>query len=143
MWSSSTRPADPPRGHDPRDVGPQAVVVGDEKQLPPTAFFLASAAEDDGPMKRTTQLAAVRRLRIDPRGTRDGLLPPPRTLAWHYRSRDERLIAFSNAADFYHWQLTTFPGSRSGAYRTSWFRTSPGSGQEEQLPTRSSRSSIS
>ncbi len=41
-------------------------------------------------------------------------LPPPngtRTLAWHYRSRDERLIAFSNAQpNLYNWALTTFPG---------------------------------
>jgi very-short-patch-repair endonuclease len=33
------------------------------------------------------------------------------TLNWHYRSRDERLIAFSNAQpDLYDWSLTTFPG---------------------------------
>jgi hypothetical protein len=42
------------------------------------------------------------------------LLPPPwgtRTLSWHYRSRDERLIAFSNAQpSLYAWALTTFPG---------------------------------
>ena len=42
------------------------------------------------------------------------LLPPPkgtRTLGWHYRSRDERLIAFSNAQpSLYDWSLTTFPG---------------------------------
>ena len=41
-------------------------------------------------------------------------LPPPtgtRTLGWHYRSRDERLIAFSNAQpNLYNWALTTFPG---------------------------------
>jgi hypothetical protein len=43
-----------------------------------------------------------------------GLLPPPkgtRTLGWHYRSRDERLIGFSNAQpNLYDWSLTTFPG---------------------------------
>jgi very-short-patch-repair endonuclease len=43
------------------------------------------------------------------------LLPPPkgtRTLGWHYRSRDERLIAFSNAQpNLYDWSLTTFPGA--------------------------------
>jgi very-short-patch-repair endonuclease len=42
------------------------------------------------------------------------LLPPPkgtRTLNWHYRSEDERLIAFSNAQPYlYNWALTTFPG---------------------------------
>jgi hypothetical protein len=31
--------------------------------------------------------------------------------AWHYRSKDERLIALSNAqASLYNWRLTTFPG---------------------------------
>jgi hypothetical protein len=42
------------------------------------------------------------------------LLPPPkgsRNLGWHYRSRDERLIAFSNAQpNLYDFSLTTFPG---------------------------------
>ena len=33
-----------------------------------------------------------------------------RQLLWHYRSRDERLIAFSNA-HFYDRTLTTFPGT--------------------------------
>ena len=36
-------------------------------------------------------------------------LLPPRTLDWHYRSHDERLIAFSNAY-IYDRMLTTFPG---------------------------------
>ena len=43
------------------------------------------------------------------------LLPPPygsRTLQWHYRSRDERLITFSNSREhLYDWSLTTFPGA--------------------------------
>ncbi len=46
------------------------------------------------------------------------LLPPPhgtRRLEWHYRSRDERLIAFSNAQpSLYDWSLTTFPGVAGG-----------------------------
>jgi very-short-patch-repair endonuclease len=46
------------------------------------------------------------------------LLPPPigtKRLNWHYRSRDERLIAFSNAQpQLYDWSLTTFPGAATG-----------------------------
>ena len=46
------------------------------------------------------------------------LLPPPigtKRLNWHYRSRDERLIAFSNAQpQLYDWSLTTFPGAETG-----------------------------
>ena len=43
------------------------------------------------------------------------VLPAPigtRTLAWHYRSQDERLIAFSNAQpSLYDYGMTTFPGA--------------------------------
>ena len=35
---------------------------------------------------------------------------PTRRLTWHYRSRDERLIAFANAT-MYDGGLTTFPGT--------------------------------
>ena len=56
------------------------------------------------------------------------LMPPPagtRTLAWHYRSRDERLIAFSNAQPtLYDFGLTTFPGVSGSASA----RTVPGIG---------------
>ena len=49
------------------------------------------------------------------------LLPPPigtKRLLWHYRSKDERLIAFSNSQPgLYDWSLTTFPGSRAGRGR--------------------------
>jgi very-short-patch-repair endonuclease len=52
---------------------------------------------------------------LDVMGT---LLPPPigtKRLNWHYRSRDERLIAFSNAQpQLYDWSLTTFPGAETG-----------------------------
>ena len=39
-------------------------------------------------------------------------LVPEQMLTWHYRSRDERLIAFSNAR-IYNRALTTFPGANS------------------------------
>jgi very-short-patch-repair endonuclease len=92
----------------------RAVVAGDPHQLPPTSFFATSGGgEDDedeaveGPEALTTDMESV----LDVMAT---LLPRPygtRTLAWHYRSKDERLIAFSNAQpDLYDWSLTTFPG---------------------------------
>jgi very-short-patch-repair endonuclease len=93
----------------------RAVVAGDPHQLPPTSFFATSGGgEDDeraeaeeGPEALTTDMESV----LDVMAT---LLPRPlgtRTLAWHYRSEDERLIAFSNAqANLYDWSLTTFPG---------------------------------
>lgn len=96
----------------------QAVVAGDPHQLPPTAFFASGSASDDGEDEddnltgsMTTDFESV----LDVMGA---LLPPPvgtKRLNWHYRSRDERLIAFSNAQpQLYDWSLTTFPGASSG-----------------------------
>ncbi len=93
----------------------RAVVAGDPHQLPPTSFFVASGGgEDDEELEKldgaaplTSNLESV----LDVMGA---LLPPPkgsRNLGWHYRSRDERLIAFSNAQpNLYDFSLTTFPG---------------------------------
>ncbi len=94
----------------------RAVVAGDPRQLPPTSFFMASGGGEDDEEAEAEALGA-------PAGTRNmesvldvmsALLPPPigtRTLNWHYRSEDERLIAFSNAQpNLYDWALTTFPG---------------------------------
>ena len=92
----------------------RAVVAGDPHQLPPTSFFASSAdAGEDDEAETPGLLAGTRNMEsiLDVMGVQ---LPPPkgtRTLGWHYRSRDERLIAFSNAQpNLYHWALTTFPG---------------------------------
>ncbi|MEX0800774.1 MAG: AAA domain-containing protein [Dehalococcoidia bacterium] len=94
--------------------GRQLVVAGDERQLPPSAFFVAEGPEDEEPDDDELNVPIVA-------GTKgfesilDALadLLRPRMLQWHYRSRDERLIAFSNA-HIYDRMLTTFPGSRGG-----------------------------
>ncbi len=94
--------------------GRQLVVAGDERQLPPTAFFGSVSAEDEA-AEEAEQLDG---LPPDDGGTRgyesilDALQPllPWRQLGWHYRSKDERLIAFSNA-HIYGGSLTTFPGA--------------------------------
>jgi len=76
----------------------QMVVVGDDKQLPPTNFFrMASADEDDGegdeeanvPSARTKDFESILTL-ARARGS------PERMLRWHYRSRHPSLIALSN-----------------------------------------------
>ena len=94
----------------------QAVVAGDPHQLPPTSFFLMSAGGEDDEEAEEEALGSVAGTRnmesiLDVMGA---LLPPPkgtRTLSWHYRSKDERLIVFSNAQpNLYDWALTTFPG---------------------------------
>ena len=59
---------------------------------------------------------------------------PPWSLDWHYRSRDEALIAFSNH-HIYGDRLVTFPGpGGSPALRTSWCRTFPGLGRKRASP---------
>jgi very-short-patch-repair endonuclease/Mrp family chromosome partitioning ATPase len=95
---------------------PQAVVAGDRKQLPPTSFFISSAGEDEDEDTETEESGTDFTENIESiLDVMGALLPPPngtRTLGWHYRSLDERLIAFSNAqASLYDHALTTFPGT--------------------------------
>ncbi|MCM1488587.1 MAG: DUF3320 domain-containing protein, partial [Firmicutes bacterium] len=79
--------------------GKEAVIVGDPKQMPPTSFFSASSVDEDN--LETEDLESI----LD-----DCLaLNMPQThLLWHYRSRHESLIAFSNSR-FYENKLFTFP----------------------------------
>jgi hypothetical protein len=89
----------------------QVLVVGDEMQLPPTSFFSAKTALDD----------EERLLLVDASGqeveydlSSNSFLNhaarnlPATMLGWHYRSRSESLISFSNAA-FYQGRLLTVP----------------------------------
>jgi very-short-patch-repair endonuclease len=84
----------------------RVVVAGDERQLPPTDFFTGGTPEVDDPESEG-------RIVLDGgfESILEALLPfiDFRMLAWHYRSRDERLIAFSNI-HLYDRGLTTFPG---------------------------------
>lgn len=81
--------------------GKQLICVGDPKQLPPTNFFNASDASgnfDDGSL-------------IEMESILDECLScgmPLSRLAWHYRSRNEGLITFSNH-QYYSSDLVTFP----------------------------------
>ena len=79
------------------------VVAGDNKQLPPTTFF-ASAEEEE--------IAADEEAVTDGfESLLDMMIPFVRQfyLDWHYRSRDEALINFSNS-HLYDGRLVTFPG---------------------------------
>jgi very-short-patch-repair endonuclease len=93
---------------------PQAIVAGDPRQLPPTSFFASSADTEEDEEPEIPGLPAGTRNMESILDVMGAQLPPPngtRTLAWHYRSRDERLINFSNAQpNLYNWALTTFPG---------------------------------
>jgi predicted DNA-binding WGR domain protein len=87
----------------------QVVIVGDEMQLPPTSFFSTAQSDDDMEL-----LAEEDGERIAIVLDADSLLSqaarnlPATLLAWHYRSRFEALISFSNAA-FYAGELVTIP----------------------------------
>jgi len=92
--------------------GKQLVVAGDNHQLPPTAFFDATAVADGESSRdedeESTELADYESL-LDVLMT----LFDTEMLRWHYRSRDERLIGFSNQ-EIYESGLTTFPGVVDG-----------------------------
>lgn len=80
--------------------GKQVVMVGDPKQLPPTNFFDRAESElDDEDVEGDLESILDECL---------GANLPTMNLAWHYRSRHESLIAFSNHR-YYGGGLVTFP----------------------------------
>lgn len=80
--------------------GRQTIIVGDPKQLPPTNFFGRNEDEEDV-ADHERDLESI----LD-EAKAAGI--PVRDLRWHYRSRSESLIAFSNA-HYYQNRLITFP----------------------------------
>ncbi len=90
--------------------GHQIVVAGDDRQLPPTNFFrqVGGEADPDGDIDAEEDLVSFG---AGFESVLDALRPllPTSPLTWHYRSRDERLVAFSNT-HIYGGALTTFPG---------------------------------
>ncbi|MFO1514192.1 MAG: WGR domain-containing protein [Verrucomicrobiota bacterium] len=86
----------------------QTIVVGDEMQLPPTTFFASARAEDDSVIVEEAGERIEVDLDSDSFLTQSAQNLPSTLLAWHYRSRYESLISFSNAA-FYSGNLYTIP----------------------------------
>lgn len=76
-----------------------AVIVGDPKQLPPTEFFNSAYVDEDHPENEDLESVLDDCLAL---GMRE------KHLIWHYRSKHESLIAFSNNA-YYENRLCTFP----------------------------------
>ena len=84
--------------------GKQLIVAGDQKQLPPTSFFDPTADTDEEDIdEQVLDFESV----LD-RCKAQGFVPLP--LNWHYRSRHEALITYSNHS-FYNARLHTFPGA--------------------------------
>ena len=86
--------------------GKQVIIAGDSKQLPPTNFFSSSINDgneydnDDDDMELYEYESLLE----------EAKLLPERTLLWHYRSKHEHLIAFSNYK-IYKDRLITFPST--------------------------------
>lgn len=81
----------------------QCVVVGDPKQMPPTNFFQKSEAGEEDDSDEDLESILDECLAA-------GLYSA--YLNWHYRSRHESLIAFSNH-NYYDDRLFTFPAAKS------------------------------
>lgn len=79
--------------------GENVVVVGDPKQLPPTSFFQGNRLDEDNLEKEDLESLLDDCL---------ALAMPQKHLLWHYRSRHESLIAYSNR-QYYDNRLYTFP----------------------------------
>ena len=83
--------------------GRAAIVVGDDKQMPPTSIAQISSGTDEGDDVDEDE------------GEAESILSecvtarvPEVKLTWHYRSEDESLIAFSNH-EYYKSELSTLP----------------------------------
>ena len=90
----------------------QAIIAGDSKQLPPSEFFSSSISAND---EYFSNESFDEDSGADDIGAFDSLLDeavllPSKMLLWHYRSRHEDLIVFSNKK-IYNEKLTTFPSS--------------------------------
>lgn len=76
-----------------------AIIVGDPKQMPPTVFFTGGGLDEEN--LETEDLESVLEDCL-------ALGIPEKHLNWHYRSKHESLIAFSNVM-YYSGRLCTFP----------------------------------
>lgn len=86
--------------------GKQIIIAGDNKQLPPTRFFGTTAEEDEEFIDEEDASNEIYESVLD----EAAVFMPTVPLKWHYRSKHESLIAFSNR-EIYNNDLYTFPSS--------------------------------
>jgi KaiC/GvpD/RAD55 family RecA-like ATPase len=88
---------------------PQAIIVGDDKQMPPASFFNSGASDpDDLDMFEGETEADILGEDADSLLAQGSRKLHSTMLSWHYRSRYETLISYSNHA-FYGGGLLTIP----------------------------------
>ncbi len=87
----------------------QVIIAGDTKQLPPTNFFAASTSNGNDDYDDDNEDDYEEEV-YDSILEETANVLPNRTLLWHYRSKHEHLIAFSNQ-EIYRNELVTFPSS--------------------------------
>jgi very-short-patch-repair endonuclease len=92
--------------------GKQVVIAGDPRQMPPTSFFARAAGAGDEDTEEDMESILDECLGAGIRSHR---------LTWHYRSRHESLIAFSNH-QYYDSELITFPAAETRASAVEWRR---------------------
>ncbi|MBB0969114.1 DUF4011 domain-containing protein [Dietzia aerolata] len=84
-----------------------AVIVGDSQQMPPSKFGSSSGgSDDDFDIDSDAEVVPADLDSILTECVESGL--PRLWLSWHYRSQDERLIAFSNT-QYYEGELSSLP----------------------------------
>ena len=90
----------------------QVVVVGDDRQMPPTRFFQRMTGDDDETDPQAAEDAVVAAGDVESiLGLCNARGVPSAMLRWHYRSRHESLIATSNR-EFYENRLLLLPSPR-------------------------------
>lgn len=92
--------------------GRQVVIAGDPRQMPPTSFFNRAAGSTDEDEATEEDMESIL----------DECLAagvPQHSLQWHYRSRHESLIAFSNNR-YYDNRLITFPAPETRESAVTW-----------------------
>ncbi|GAP68302.1 superfamily I DNA and/or RNA helicase [Bacteroidales bacterium 6E] len=89
--------------------GKNVIVVGDPKQMPPTNFFSTISFDEENAEKEDLESILDDCL---------ALSMPSKHLVWHYRSKHESLIAFSNS-NYYDNRLLTFPSPDDLATKVS------------------------
>lgn len=92
--------------------GKQVVIAGDPRQMPPTSFFNRGVGTGDDDTDEDLESILDECI---------GAGVPQHSLTWHYRSRHESLITFSNYR-YYDGSLITFPAADTRPSAVSWHK---------------------